>query len=150
MSTDWTPPNWMFRGEKPPNDKAYFENLIRCIFQAGLNWRVISNKWPFFIKAFDNFDLDIIAGYDEKKVNELLENKKIIRNKRKILATIENAKEFKRIIKDSGSFQNWLEEQDTTNNYSSVKKQLSKKLKHVGDTTAHIFLYTVGEDIKRE
>ena len=150
MSTEWTPPDWMFRGRKPSRDEAYFENLTRCIFQAGLNWSVITNKWPYFVQAFDNFNLDKVASYGEGKVNELLENEKIIRNKRKILATIENAKEFKKIIEESGSFRDWLENLDSSDNFSSVKKQLSRRLKHVGDTTAHIFLYTVGEDIKRE
>ncbi len=140
----------MFRGGKPTRDEAYFENLTRCIFQAGLNWSVITNKWPDFVEAFDNFNLDKVAGYGEDKVSELLENEKIVRNKRKILATIENAKEFKKIIEESGGFRDWLESLDSSDNYSNVKKQLSRRLKHVGDTTAHIFLYTVGEDIKRE
>jgi DNA-3-methyladenine glycosylase I len=150
MSTEWTHPDWMFRGEKPARDEAYFENLTRCIFQAGLNWSVITNKWPDFLKAFDDFNIDKVAGYREEKVDELLQNEKIVRNKRKILATIENAKEFKRVIEESGSFRNWLESLDSSNNFSNVKKQLSRRLKHVGNTTAHIFLYTVGEDIKRE
>ena len=140
----------MFRGEKPSNDEAYFENLTRCIFQAGLNWSVITNKWPSFVEAFDMFNIEKIAGYGEDKVNELLENEKIVRNRRKIIATIENAKEFIKIIEESGSFRDWLESLDGSNNYSDVKKQLSRRLKHVGDATAHIFLYTVGEDIKRE
>lgn len=115
-----------------------------------MNWGVITNKWPDFIEAFDKFNLDKVAGYEEGKVDELLKNERIIRNKRKILATIENAKEFKKIIDEAGSFRNWLENLDSSNNYTNVKKQLSRRLKHVGDTTAHIFLYTVGEDIKRE
>ena len=145
---DWTPPSWMFRGERPESDSFYFENLTRCIFQAGLNWSVIANKWPNFQKAFDGFSTSKVAKYGEADINRLLNDTGIVRNERKIIATISNAREFEKLRENFGSFQEWLDSMDKSNNYNSVVKRLQSTLRHVGPSTAHIFLYSVGEDIK--
>lgn len=74
-------------------DDAYlFEMLILESFQAGLSFECILNKRENFKKAYDNFDLDKVCLYDDKKINELMDNKGIIRNKLKIIASINNAK----------------------------------------------------------
>ncbi|MFB0568725.1 MAG: DNA-3-methyladenine glycosylase I [Nitrososphaeria archaeon] len=148
MNKEWTPPSWMYRGRKPPTDEAYFENLTRCIFQAGLSWRTITNKWPNFKKAFYGFDIETIASYGVKDIGRLMKDKGIIRNQKKILATIDNAREFKLIRSENGSFQRWLDSLDKTSNYANVVKRLANRFKHVGETTARIFLYTVGEEIR--
>ena len=148
MSQEWTPPSWMYRESRPPGDSAYFENLTRCIFQAGLSWRTITNKWPSFEEAFEGFDVDKVASYGEEDVERLMGDEGIVRNRRKIMATIHNAKEFERISEEHGSFQEWLDGLDKSQNYAAVEKQQSSRMKHVGKSTAHIFLYTVGEDIK--
>lgn len=80
------------------SDAYLFEMLILESFQAGLSWECILNKRDSFRLAFDNFDIEKIINYDENKINELLKNKKIIRNKLKIKAAINNAKIFKNII----------------------------------------------------
>jgi 3-methyladenine DNA glycosylase Tag len=59
----WQPPEWWCQqGTHPPNDDAYFENMCRIIFQAGLNWRVIDMKWPTTKKAFADFSVDKVAS----------------------------------------------------------------------------------------
>ena len=70
------------------DDDILFEMLILELFQAGLSWITILKKREAFKEAFDNFDIDKIMKYDENKVNELLENENIIRNKLKINATV--------------------------------------------------------------
>jgi len=87
----------MYRGRRPTTDAAYFENLTHCIFQAGLSWRIVTEKWPNFKKAFNDFDVKTIASYGAEDVKRLMEDKGIIRNRRKILATIHNAREFDRV-----------------------------------------------------
>jgi DNA-3-methyladenine glycosylase I len=139
----------MYREQRPPNDSAYYENMTRCIFQAGLSWRTVSDKWPAFQKAFDGFDISKVAEYGAGDISRLMGDAGIIRNRRKILATISNAREFERIAAEHGGFGRWLDSLDKSNNYDAVLKRLSSTFKHVGPTTAHIFLYTVGEDIKR-
>jgi DNA-3-methyladenine glycosylase I len=138
----------MYKNERPPDDSAYFENLTRCIFQAGLSWRMIANKWPNFKAAFDDFYVRTVASYGDDDVVRLLGDAGIVRNRRKVLATIDNAREFERIAGEHGSFQGWLDVLDKSDNYADVERQLSSRFKHVGRSTAHIFLYTVGEDIK--
>ncbi len=138
----------MYRDRKPPDDSAYFENLTRCIFQAGLSWRTVAYKWSNFRAAFDGFDVEKVASYGEEDVERFMGDEGIVRNRRKITAAIENAREFKRIAEEHGSFKDWLDGLDKSNNYASVEEQLGARMKHVGRSTAHIFLYTVGEDIE--
>ena len=149
MAQEWRPPAWMYRGRRPPNDSAYYENMTRCIFQAGLSWRTVSDKWPAFQKAFDGFDVSKVTEYGAGDISRLMGDAGIIRNRRKILAAIHNAREFERIAAEYGSFQRWLDSLDKSNNYNAVLKRLSSTFKHMGPTTSHIFLYTIGEDIKR-
>ena len=86
---------------KPNFDEHYlFEMLILESFQAGLSWECVLNKREAFRKAFDNFDIEKISNYNDKKIEELLKNEKIIRNKLKINATINNSKIFKSIQKE--------------------------------------------------
>ncbi len=93
----------------PSYDDSYlFEMLLLESFQAGLSWECILNKREAFREAFDNFDYKKIANYSLEKVNELLENKNIIRNKLKIMASINNAKVFIAIQKEYGSFSNYI------------------------------------------
>ena len=80
--------------------------LILESFQAGLSWECVLNKREDFREAFDNFNIEKICTYDDKKVEELSKNEKIIRNRLKIKATINNAKIFKDIQKNVEAFAN--------------------------------------------
>ena len=90
------------------NDRKLFEFLVLEGMQAGLSWRIILNKRQQFRKAFDNFQVEQIANYDIVKINELCSNPFIIRNKKKIEATISNANAFVRIQKEFGSFDTYI------------------------------------------
>ena len=79
-------------GEKNFDDKYLYEMLILESFQAGLSWECVLNKRDSFRKAYDNFELEKVITYDENKINQLLNNKDIIRNKLKIRASIKNSK----------------------------------------------------------
>ena len=83
---EWGVPNY--------DDNYLFEMLVLESFQAGLSWECVLNKREAFRKGFDNFDYTKIVNYKQSKINELLNNKDIIRNKLKITATINNAKVF--------------------------------------------------------
>lgn len=90
------------------NDQELFELLILESFQAGLSWLTILKKRENFRKAFDNFNIDKIMNYDENTINKLMQNSDIIRCRRKISATINNAKIFKQIQQEFGSFSTYL------------------------------------------
>ena len=90
------------------DDRDLFELLILESFQAGLAWITVLKKRENFRKAFDNFDVKKVAKYDEKKINELLQNEGIIRSRGKINAAINNAIKFIEIQKEFGSFSNYI------------------------------------------
>jgi len=90
------------------NDRKLFEFLILEGFQAGLSWRTILYKRENFREAFDNFDFNKIAKYNRKKINSLLKNEGIIRNKLKIEAAITNAKAFLQVRKEFGTFDKYI------------------------------------------
>ena len=149
LSQQWSPPDWMIRNSRPV-DRGYFENLTRIIFQAGLNWKVVDKKWPNFKEAFKDFSVDSISNFKKNEVEQLMNNKGIIRNRAKIVATINNAKEFQKIILKNRSFRNYLDSLDKSNNYTHVIKELSSKFSRLGPSSASLFLYSVGENIKHE
>ena len=145
---EWGIPNF--------DDKYLFEMLILEAFQAGLSWECVLNKRDAFRKAFDNFDIDKICNYDEKKIEELLIDKGIIRNKLKVKASINNAKIFKEIQKEYGSFYKYLrtftkdkivyETGKTTSKLSDeISKDLQKRgMKFVGSTIIYSYLQAIG------
>mgnify|MGYP000201171441 CR=1 FL=1 len=145
---EWCKPNF--------DDKYLFEMLILESFQAGLSWECVLNKREDFIKAYDDFDIDKICNYDNNKIEKLLLNEKIIRNKLKINTSIKNAKIFKDIQKEYGTFNNYLktftkgktvyEIDKTTNELSdSLSKDLKKRgMKFVGSTIIYSYLQAIG------
>jgi DNA-3-methyladenine glycosylase I len=95
-------------GKPVYDDDTIFEFLVLESFQAGLSWITILRKRENFRKAFDNFNYQKIANYPDEKVEELMQNSEIVRNKLKILATITNAQKFMEIQKEFGSFSNYI------------------------------------------
>lgn len=91
-------------GKPVYDDRLLFEFIVLESAQAGLSWITILKKRENYRKAFDNFDPEKIAQYDEEKIEELMQNEGIIRNRRKIEAAIENAKAFLKIQEEFGSF----------------------------------------------
>ena len=93
---------------KDTSDRYLFEMLILESFQAGLSWECVLNKREAIRKAYDNFNIDKVCLYGDEKVLELINNKEIIRNKLKINASIKNARVFRKISLEYGSFYNYL------------------------------------------
>ena len=145
---NWQPPDWWYLKKRPPNDDAYFENMCRIIFQAGLNWSVIDKKWPTTKKAFADFSIETVARFTGDDVQKLMKDAGIVRNKGKIQAIIQNASQFRDIGKQCGSFQAYLNSLDKSKNFVAVVKELNSRFKWLGPPSASLFLYTVGEDIK--
>ena len=138
------------------DDHKLYEMLILESFQAGLSWKCVLNKREYFEECYDNFDIDKICNYDDKKINELLNNKNIIRNKLKINASINNSKIFKEIQKEYGSFSNYIwkftnnkviyEVGITSSKLSdAISKDLKRRgMKFVGTTIIYSYLQAVG------
>ena len=141
------------------DDKYLYEMLLLELFQAGLSWECILNKRKNFRKAFDDFDYKKIANYDNNKINELKNNKGIIRNILKIKASINNAKVFINIQKEYGSFANYIwhftnniiitNEDDVFKTTSFLSDEVSNDLKRrgmtfVGSTIIYSYLQAIG------
>ncbi len=145
---EWCRPNF--------DDKYLYEMLILELFQAGLSWECVLNKRDDFRKAFDNFDIDKVCEYTEEKVQELLKNEKIIRNKLKINAAIKNSKIFKEIQNECGTFYEYItvfsngeilyEINKTKNELSDkISKDLQRRgMKFVGSTIIYSYLQAIG------
>ena len=138
------------------DDRELFEMLVLESFQAGLSWITILKKRENFKKAFDDFDVEKVAGYGEDKINELRENKEIIRHKGKITSAITNAKVFIEIQEEFGSFDEYIwsftdgniikAEYLTESDLSkAISKDLKKRgMKFVGPTIIYSYLESIG------
>ena len=144
------------------DDQKLFEALVLDGFQAGLSWSTILNKRDNFRKAFDNFDYKKITKYSSNKINALLSDQSIIRNRLKINAAITNAKAFLAIQKEFGSFDQYIwkfvDNKPIQNNFESfdqmpaktdlsieISKDLKKRgFKFIGPTIIYAFMQGVG------
>ncbi len=90
------------------DDRKLFEFFVLEGFQAGLSWQIVLNKREGFREAFDYFDPEVVAGYGPDKIEELMQNKSIIRNKLKIAACVNNARQFIEIQNEFGSFDQYI------------------------------------------
>lgn len=143
-------------GQPVHEDARLFEMLLLESFQAGLSWECVLNKREAFREAFDQFDPERICNYDADKVEELMLNEGIIRNRRKITASIKNARIFLEIQKEYGSFSNYLwgftanevcyENDKTTSALSdTISSDLYKRgMRFVGSTIVYSYLQAVG------
>ncbi|MCT1182321.1 DNA-3-methyladenine glycosylase I [Lactococcus lactis] len=144
------------------NDQELFAKLVLDLNQAGLSWATILNKQENFYEAFDNFEIEKVAVYDENKEQELLQNAGIIRNKLKVKAAIVNAQKVLEIQKEFGSFNKYIwsftdgkvlqhqvndeSEIPATNELSDkMSKDMKKRgFKYTGSTVIYAFLQAVG------
>jgi DNA-3-methyladenine glycosylase I len=144
------------------DDRKLFEFFVLDAFQAGLSWSTILNKRENFRKAFDDFDAKKISKYDEAEFERLMNDAGIVRNRLKILATIENAKQFLRIQEEHGSFDKYIwsfvKGKPIVNNFKEMKEipaktevsdEMSKALKKegfkfCGSTICYAFMQAAG------
>ncbi len=144
------------------DDNMLFEMLILEGAQAGLSWTTILKKRENYKKAFDNFNPQKVAQYDQDKEDELLQNKGIVRNKLKIKSAIRNAKVFLDIQKEFGSFSDYIwsfvENNPIQNNFENISEiptktelsdKISKDLKKrgmnfVSSTITYAFMQSIG------
>jgi len=144
------------------DDKTLFEFLILETFQAGLSWITILRKRENFREAFDGFDYKKIAHYDQSKIDELLQNEGIIRNKLKVNAAVSNAIAFMEVQREFGSFSSYIwqfvnnkpiknkfkshiDAPATTELSDTISKDLKKRgFKFVGSTVIYAHMQAIG------
>lgn len=143
------------------DDRKQFEFLMMEVMQCGLSWSLMLKKRDIFRKCFDDFDYDKIAGYDEAKIQSIMETPGMIRSVRKIQAVISNAAAFQKIRQEFGSFDEflWKYSDHKTLVYKSHQKkavasnelsdQIAKELKkrgfkYLGSITVYSHLQACG------
>ena len=129
----------------PDDDSGYFEELTKAIFRSGFSWRVVRNKWANFRLGFDDFHIFKVASYGIEEMERLFQDEGIVRNRRKIIATVENARKCRVIVADHGSFYSYLRSMDELD-YRAKVKALTKEFWGLGNTGAFVFLHCVNED----
>ncbi len=124
-------------------DRDYFETLTRSVF-SGIRNNIIEDRWTAISDAFSDFDFNKVAEYDENKLHELMENDRIIRHEGKIKATIFNAKKMVEVVRQYGSFKNYL------NSFPSFDSLIEKLqgyyggFKGIGERNVYEFLKEIG------
>ena len=127
---------------KSPGD--YLEVISKTVFQTGLSWRVVEAKWTEIREALKGFDPDIVANFTPADLDELAKDKRVIRNRRKLEAIVENAGRVLELDETHGSFRDYLR---SHGGFENTIKDLRKQFKFLGDTGCYHFLYVVGEEV---
>jgi DNA-3-methyladenine glycosylase I len=129
---------------EPDGLADYLDVITRAVFQSGMSWRVVEAKWSGFREAFAGFDPVAVAAYTDDDVERLAADTRIIRNRRKIEATIGNAQAILALDDEPGGFVGWLR---ARNDFDATVAALRGEFRFLGDMGAYYVLYVVGEDV---
>ena len=129
---------------QPTSLSDYLEIMTKAVFQSGISWRVVEAKWPGIKEAFKDFDTDVVAGFSEPELDELAQDTRVIRNRRKLSAIVSNAQRMVELEEEHGGFQKYLRSRP---DLSSTIQDIRKQFKFMGDTGTYFFLYVVGEEV---
>ncbi len=122
----------------------YLEILTRAVFQAGLSWALIESKWDDFRQAFHDFDPRRVASLTPAEIAWLAEESSIVRSRKKIEATVENAKTMLALDHEYHGFANYLH---SFKDYDALRSDIRKRFKYVGDLSVYYFLFRAGEPV---
>jgi hypothetical protein len=122
----------------------YLEVMTKAVFQSGISWRVIEAKWDGFREAFHGFDPGWVASLEPPDVDRLAEDTRIVRNRRKIEATVHNAQVMLELDRDHRGFRRYLR---SHGGFDDTVADLKKRFKFLGDLGAYYFLYVVREEV---
>lgn len=127
----------------PKGLSDYLAIMTKAAFQSGMSWKVIEAKWDGFLEVFEGFDPETIAEYTDADLERLVTDTRIVRNRKKIEATIHNAETMLRLEADGG-FVPWLRSHDS---YDNLVAAIRKEFKFMGPSGIYMWLYVVGEDV---
>ena len=128
----------------PKSLADYLDVMSKAIFQSGMSWRVVEAKWEGTREAFAGFDPEHLADLSPEEIDELANDTRLIRNRRKIEATSQNAATMLELDREHGSFRKYLRSFPT---YDELQTDLVRRFKFLGNTGAYYFLYVVKETV---
>ncbi len=122
----------------------YLEIMTKAVFQSGISWKVVQSKWPGIKDAFMDFDAETVAQFSEPELEALVQDTRVIRNRRKLEAIVSNAQRMLELDEQYGGFQQYLRSHA---DFRSTVQDIRKQFKFMGDTGTMYFLYVVGEEV---
>jgi 3-methyladenine DNA glycosylase Tag len=129
---------------EPKSLSDYLEVLTQAVFQSGMSWQVVQGKWEGFRKAFFGFDPKRVARLTPKQIDKISRDPEVIRNTRKILATVDNADTLLALDKEHKGFRKYLR---SHGGFEETAADLKRQFSFIGDFGAYYFLYVVGEKV---
>lgn len=131
---------------EPQGLSDYLEIMTRAVFQAGVSWALVENKWDAFRRAFADFQVAKVARFKDADIERLSHDQSILRSKKKIAATVQNARIMLELEKQHGSFKNYLK---SFGSYDELSADMRKRFKFVGELSVYYLLFRVGEPVPR-
>lgn len=128
----------------PQRTGDYLEIMSKAIFQTGISWQVVHKKWPGINEAFRGFDHRRVASLTELELADIGADPRVIRNRRKIEAIVDNARTMLDLEEQHGSFKDYLR---SHGDFEKTVADLRKRFKFLGEMGAFYFLYVVGEEV---
>ena len=128
----------------PQSLNDYLEIMTKAVFQSGISWKVVNSKWPGFQAGFNGFDVASVAAMDESAIDTLAADTRIIRNRRKIAATVHNAQRLIELDEEFGGIHNYFRSHE---DFYAALKDVRKQFKFMGDTGTYYWFYVVGEEV---
>ena len=122
----------------------YLEVMSKSVFQTGMSWRVVESKWPGIREAFHGFDARAVAAMSQGDIDKLATDTRVIRNRRKLAAIVENAHRLLELETEHGTFRDYLR---SHGGFEATVGDLRKQFKFLGETGSYIFLYVIGEQV---
>lgn len=129
---------------QPTGLADYLEVLTKAVFQSGLSWHVVESKWPAFREVFRGFEPEAVLAMTPDDLDRITADTRIVRNRRKIEATVHNARAILDLDREYGGFRRFLRSED---DFLARVKSIRRRFKHVGGFGAYYFLYVVGEPV---
>jgi 3-methyladenine DNA glycosylase Tag len=129
---------------EPASLDDYLEVMSKAVFQSGMSWRVVEAKWPGIREAFQDFNAQKVADFSVFEVEELARDTRVIRNRRKLAAIVDNAHRMIELDRENGSFRSYLR---SHGDFDATLAALRKDFKFMGPTSVYYFLYVVGEEV---
>jgi 3-methyladenine DNA glycosylase Tag len=128
----------------PKSLNDYLEVMSKSVFQSGMSWKVIESKWPETREAFRGFDIHTVANFNEKDIEDLTKDTRVVRNYRKLTAIVSNARKMLELDKAHSSFQKYLR---SHGDFDATLNAIRKDFKFMGPSGIYVFLYVIGEEV---
>ena len=129
---------------EPTGLADYLEMMSKAVFQSGISWRVVENKWPGIREAMAGFDPERIATLGDEDLDALAQDARMIRHRRKLAAISANARRMLELAEEHDGFRNYLRGHG---GFEATSKDIRKQFKYMGDSGTYYFLWAVGEEV---